>query len=148
MPPADRHRRRRVKPVAVALVWHRGRLVVGRRSATQSMAGRSEFPGGKVEPGETPEQAAVREVHEETGLEVRVLRRRREILFEYDTGVLQLNFFDCELVGNDGSDRVGVPDLPLTPPFRWTTADELRRLTFPDANDPLLAELLQRFGPG
>ena len=54
---------------AVALVDVDGRVLIAQRPAGKSMAGLWEFPGGKVDPGETPEQALVRELHEELGIE-------------------------------------------------------------------------------
>ena len=54
---------------AVALVDADGRVLIAQRPAGKSMAGLWEFPGGKVDPGETPEQALVRELHEELGIE-------------------------------------------------------------------------------
>ncbi|WOK37099.1 (deoxy)nucleoside triphosphate pyrophosphohydrolase [Sphingomonas sp. C3-2] len=54
---------------AAALVDADGRVLVQQRSADRSMAGLWEFPGGKVEAGETPEAALVRELHEELGIE-------------------------------------------------------------------------------
>lgn len=59
--------------VGVALV-HEGRVLAARRAAPAALAGRWELPGGKVEPGETPEQALVREVAEELGCVVAVDR--------------------------------------------------------------------------
>src|SRR3546814_18960945 len=56
---------------AVALVDADGRVLVQQRSAHRSMAGLWEFPGGKVEDGETPEAALVRELREELGIETR-----------------------------------------------------------------------------
>ncbi len=53
---------------AVALVDPDGRVLLAQRPAGKSMAGLWEFPGGKVEPGETPEQALIRELHEELGI--------------------------------------------------------------------------------
>src|SRR6266849_9247209 len=54
---------------AVALVDADGRVLIAQRPAGKSMAGLWEFPGGKVDPGETPEQALVRELQEELGIE-------------------------------------------------------------------------------
>jgi len=54
---------------AVALVDVDGRILLAQRPEGKSMAGLWEFPGGKVEPGETPEAALVRELHEELGIE-------------------------------------------------------------------------------
>lgn len=56
--------------VAAALVDHEGRVLLAERPAGKSMAGLWEFPGGKVEAGERPEQALVRELKEELGIEV------------------------------------------------------------------------------
>ncbi|MBT2527657.1 (deoxy)nucleoside triphosphate pyrophosphohydrolase [Streptomyces sp. ISL-99] len=61
--------------VVGAAVFDEGRLLAARRSAPPELAGRWELPGGKVEPGETPEQALVRELREELGVETDVLER-------------------------------------------------------------------------
>jgi 8-oxo-dGTP diphosphatase len=54
---------------AVALIDPDGRVLLAQRPAGKSMAGLWEFPGGKVEPGETPEAALIRELHEELGID-------------------------------------------------------------------------------
>ncbi|MFG2223763.1 (deoxy)nucleoside triphosphate pyrophosphohydrolase [Streptomyces sp. NPDC048644] len=59
-----------VRVVVGGAVLDRGRLLAARRSAPPALAGRWELPGGKVEDGETPEQALVRELREELGVEV------------------------------------------------------------------------------
>ncbi|MEU4170607.1 (deoxy)nucleoside triphosphate pyrophosphohydrolase [Streptomyces sp. NPDC026665] len=64
----------RIVVVAGALV-RAGRLLAARRSAPPDLAGRWELPGGKVEPGETPEHALVRELREELGIDTRALER-------------------------------------------------------------------------
>ena len=64
----------RIVVVAGALVRD-GRLLAARRSAPPDLAGRWELPGGKVEPGETPERALVRELREELGADTRALER-------------------------------------------------------------------------
>ena len=57
---------------AVALVDADGRVLLAQRPEGKSLAGLWEFPGGKVEPGETPEETIVREIHEEIGVETKV----------------------------------------------------------------------------
>jgi 8-oxo-dGTP diphosphatase len=64
----------RIVVVGAALI-DGGRLLAARRSAPPELAGRWELPGGKVEPGETPEAALVRELREELGVTVEVLAR-------------------------------------------------------------------------
>ncbi|MFC9427840.1 (deoxy)nucleoside triphosphate pyrophosphohydrolase [Streptomyces sp. NPDC056987] len=61
--------------VVAGAVYDRGRLLAARRSAPPELAGRWELPGGKVEPGELPEQALVRELREELGVETRPVER-------------------------------------------------------------------------
>ncbi|MFF0741368.1 (deoxy)nucleoside triphosphate pyrophosphohydrolase [Streptomyces sp. NPDC004111] len=56
-------------------LFHHGRLLAARRSAPPELAGRWELPGGKCEPGESPEQALVRELREELGVETEAVER-------------------------------------------------------------------------
>ncbi|MEV4937989.1 (deoxy)nucleoside triphosphate pyrophosphohydrolase [Streptomyces zaomyceticus] len=72
-PPAPLHPATPRDPVVVVVagaLYERGRLLAARRSAPVELAGRWELPGGKVEPGESPEEALVRELREELGVEV------------------------------------------------------------------------------
>ncbi|MGW1198663.1 (deoxy)nucleoside triphosphate pyrophosphohydrolase [Streptomyces sp. NPDC002536] len=64
-----------VRVVVGGAVFDRGRLLAARRSAPPELAGRWELPGGKLEPGETPREALVRELREELGIEAEPLER-------------------------------------------------------------------------
>jgi mutator protein MutT len=127
-------------PIAVALVQHAGRYLVGLRGDGVHLAGYSEFPGGRILPAESAEQAAVRECFEETGLAVRATRLRRRTTYHYDHGAVDLSFVDCELL--DGTDPG-----PPRPPFRWVQAAELTGHRFPPANDAVLRELVNESRP-
>jgi mutator protein MutT len=118
--------------IAVAVVEDDGRFLIGRRAEGGPLAGYWEFPGGKIHPGETPEQAAVRECLEETGLLVRAVRRYLEVAHDYAHAPLRLHFFGCSVVQQER---------PLDERFRWARADELARYAFPPGNAQLL-ELL------
>lgn len=124
--------RRRVTPIAIAVVEHEGRVLVGRRPEGVPLAGLWEFPGGKVDERETPEEAAARECLEETGLAVRVGEPYPTVEHEYEHGWVKLHFF------------AATPVEPLRPPrepFRWVPISELERYAFPAANDRVIRRL-------
>ncbi len=109
-----------------------GRYLIRERPAGTVYAGYWEFPGGKVEPGETPEQATIRECLEETGLTVAAVRLRAVVEHTYSHGFVRLHFIDCAPVD---------PDAEPFPACRWVAASELAGHRFPEANEAILAEL-------
>jgi mutator protein MutT len=119
--------------IAIAVVERAGRFLVGQRPAGVPLAGLWEFPGGKVTPGETIEQAAARECLEETGLTVRVVEAFPIVRHEYPHGGVELYFFRCTIVE---------PEHLPKEPFTWLTAAELAELSFPEANRAILDQLL------
>jgi 8-oxo-dGTP diphosphatase len=129
-PPA--HAAGKVTRIAVAVVEHQGRFLVGRRPPGVPLAGLWEFPGGKVAANETPRDAAVRECREETGLEVRAGGEYPPAEHRYEHGAVRLFFFACEPVD---------PAEPPRPPFTWVARGELNDREFPAANRELLAML-------
>jgi mutator protein MutT len=72
--------------VTAAIIQRNDFVLLARRSCGQKLAGFWEFPGGKVEVGETPESCLVRELDEELGIEVEVHRKFAESLHQYDHG--------------------------------------------------------------
>ncbi len=124
--------------VAIALIRRDGRWLVQRRGDGGHLAGRWEFPGGKVEPGESTEAALAREVTEEVGIAVVILRSLPAIDHDYGDRRVTLHPFMCaatgEAVGREGQQ------------LRWFTAEELSRLSIPAANRALLPEMEGRPG--
>jgi 8-oxo-dGTP diphosphatase len=118
--------------IAIAIVEHRGRYLIGRRPEGVPLAGYWEFPGGKVQAGETAEQAAARECLEETGLEVAVGERYPAVVHQYAHGKVALEFFAC---------RPLEPEQAPRSPFRWVLAADLGKYQFPEANGGLVAYL-------
>jgi 8-oxo-dGTP diphosphatase len=119
-------------PIAVAVVRHAGCVLIGQRPAGAALAGLWEFPGGKVEPGETPENAAARECREETGVAIRVGAAYPRTIFQYAHDRVELHFFAAVPVDPGQTPR---------PPFRWTPIEDLHRYEFPAANAPLVEHL-------
>jgi 8-oxo-dGTP diphosphatase len=120
--------------IAVAVVQHAGRVLIGRRPSGVALAGMWEFPGGKIRPGESGENAAIRECREETGLEVRVTSVYPDVVHQYEHVLVRLRFFACGPL--DASQ-------PPREPFSWVSVSNLGEYSFPPANTPIL-ELLAR----
>lgn len=120
-------------PIAIAVVEHEGCYLVGRRDKNAPVGGYWEFPGGKVLPSESLEQAARRECLEETGLAVEVGSSLGQREYAYAHDCVRLHFFRCIL-------REPQRAKPRAP-FRWVLADELDQYEFPPANAELIARL-------
>ncbi|MBX3415870.1 MAG: (deoxy)nucleoside triphosphate pyrophosphohydrolase [Pirellulales bacterium] len=120
--------------IAVAVVEHEGRYLIGLREPGVPLAGYWEFPGGKVRDDETPAQAAARECLEETGLAVSVGKLHALVDHAYEHGHLRLHFFACQ--------TQGVP-APVPERFRWVAASELASYRFPPANVGLVEQLIR-----
>jgi 8-oxo-dGTP diphosphatase len=120
-------------PIAIAVVEHAGQLLIGQRPPGVALAGLWEFPGGKIEPDETPEAAAVRECLEETGLAVEPLFRYPEHMQQYDHDLVRLYFIACRLAD-------GRPSEPREP-FCWAALATLGNYEFPVGNAELLKQL-------
>jgi len=98
--------------VAAAVVWRDGRLLLTQRPPGGPLGLQWEFPGGKIEPGESPEHALVREIHEELGVHAQA----RELLsletHDYPHGLeVEIAFIRCELDSDDLQAGAGVHDL-------------------------------------
>lgn len=120
--------------VAIGIVRWEDQFLVGARRDDQTWPGRDEFPGGKVEYGETIDQAVWREVREETGIDIRLMNWRREVIIPAGHKNLRLVFVLCE----------PMEDIEPDAPFRWVHRNDLLKLEFPPANMPILQELINR----
>jgi 8-oxo-dGTP diphosphatase len=110
--PTDEPRER----VAIAVVEHAGRYLVGTRRADQALAGRAEFPGGRCLSGEEGSACAVRECREETGLAVIAVRQLVACRHTYPHGALDLEFWLCRPAADQDVD-------PVAGGFRWVLAE-------------------------
>lgn len=122
-------------PIAIAVVEQDGRFLIGVRPKGVALAGLWEFPGGKVQPGETPADAARRECFEETGLDTEVGEPYPEVVHPYDHDRVRLHFFACR--------PVDAEQTPLAP-FRWVARADLGSFQFPAANGALIEFLMTR----
>lgn len=122
--------------VAAVLIDADGRVLIAKRPEGKSMAGLWEFPGGKIEPGETPEDALIRELNEELGITVKkaCLAPLTFASHDYDDFHLLMPVYACrrwegDVVANDGQE------------LAWVRTLRLGDYPMPPADDPLKTAL-------
>ena len=118
---------------AVALVDADGRILLAQRPEGKSMAGLWEFPGGKIEPAETPEAALIRELHEELGIDTwaSCLAPLTFASHAYDDFHLLMPLFICRKWEGQVSSREGQA-------LKWVRPVDLRNYPMPAADVPLI----------
>tara|TARA_B100000029_G_scaffold12422_1_gene13126 strand:- start:11 stop:421 length:411 start_codon:yes stop_codon:yes gene_type:complete len=121
-----------VSVVAVVLEDH-GRICITRRPEGTHLAGYWEFPGGKVEPGEEPVQALIRELREELAVEIAVGPLLHRSRFTYPDRKVELSFYAGRALG------VATPQQGQE--LRWVARQELTALRFPPADEELIQKL-------
>ena len=120
--------------IAVAIVIDDGRVLVGQRVLdAENAAGLHEFPGGKVEPGESPEAAAARETFEEAGIDVRIGATLDTAMASARSGPIEILFFAAEPL---------VPSPLPRPPFAWVAIADLQTFSFPPANEQVIRRIV------
>jgi 8-oxo-dGTP diphosphatase len=122
---------------ACALVDRDGRVLISQRPEGKTLAGLWEFPGGKVEAGETPEDALIRELQEELGVETKAacLAPLTFASHRYETFHLLMPLYVCRQFKGTPFGREGQA-------VKWVRVKELRSYPMPPADEPLVAHLL------
>ncbi len=120
--------------VAAGLVFRGGRLLITQRPAGGHLGGLWEFPGGKLEPGESFEAALHRELREELGIEVEISGLMESVEHAYPEKAVRLKFYQCAW-------RQHEPQPIGCPALAWVTQQELTQYTFPAADARLIGRL-------
>jgi 8-oxo-dGTP diphosphatase len=124
--------------VACAIIEHEGKVLAARRGAAMSQPLQWEFPGGKVEPGESLEGCIAREIREELGVAVAVGQRLPDNVHDYGNGkVIRLVPFRCRLLSHAFA-------LKEHEQVRWLTPAELPGLDWAPADVPIVQHYLSR----
>jgi 8-oxo-dGTP diphosphatase len=124
----------KVIDVAAALIFHDGKLLITQRRPTDHLPNLWEFPGGKVELGESFESCLAREIQEELGIQIEVGSLVEELSHDYPDKSVRLKFFDCRLIR-------GEPRALHCQDFRWIDREDLKNFEFPAADAQLIARL-------
>ncbi|MCF1485478.1 MULTISPECIES: 8-oxo-dGTP diphosphatase MutT [Rhizobium/Agrobacterium group] len=122
---------------ACALLDSDGRILLAQRPEGKSLAGLWEFPGGKVEPGETPEETLVRELEEELGIATKIpcLAPLTFASHTYETFHLLMPLYVCRRYEGMPQGREGQA-------IKWVKPRDLRSYPMPPADEPLIPFLL------
>jgi 8-oxo-dGTP diphosphatase len=124
--------------VVAALIVRDEQILICQRRADQPMALQWEFPGGKIEPGETPEQALARELDEELGIQAVIGPRVTHIRHNYrHGGAVDLQFFAVHEFAGELQNRIFTQ-------LRWTKLEELGEYDFLPADRNLIRDLAAR----
>ena len=125
-----------IKVAGAAIIdQDKNKVLAGKRNADRLVGGMWEFPGGKIEKGETPQEAAKRELKEEFHDEIQIGPQLGEtVSYEYDFGIVKLTVFFAKLLTNNF-------DLVAHSEVEWLSADEVQKLNWAPADAPLVKEL-------
>ncbi|MGB3645817.1 MAG: 8-oxo-dGTP diphosphatase MutT [Mesorhizobium sp.] len=129
--------RRLVLVAACALIDADGRVLIAQRPQSKQLAGLWEFPGGKVEPGETPEECLIRELREEIGIETKVacLAPLTFASHSYDDFHLLMPLYVCRRFEGIAMPMEGQK-------LKWVRPRQMRDYPMPPADAPLIPALI------
>ncbi len=122
--------------VVAALIWKNGKFMICQRPAHKARGLLWEFVGGKVEPGETKEQALVRECREELAVTVAVQDEFMSLVHEYPDITIHLTVFNAYIAE-------GVPQLLEHNDVRWIPPKEIKNYDFCPADNKILEKITE-----
>ena len=128
----------KITEVAAALIWQDGKFLICQRPADKARALLWEFVGGKLEPGETGEEALVRECREELDMTVAVSGIFTDVTHEYPDLTVHLTLYHCTIAE-------GEPRLLEHADMAWITSDEIEKYEFCPADVEILEEIRREY---
>ena len=123
-----------MKEVTAALIIKDNKVLIARRAPGENLEGKWEFPGGKIEPGETPEDCLKREIQEELDVTVEVEGHFADSIYDYANGRIKLMAYRC--VWSSGNFKLRVHSQ-----INWVSFAELNQYDLAPADRPLAARL-------
>lgn len=124
--------------VVAALIWQGDKFMICQRPAHKSCALLWEFVGGKTEPGESKEEALIRECREELAIEVSVGDVFTQVIHQYPDILIQLTLFHCTI-------KDGEPKLLEHNDLQWITPAQIPEFNFCPADKDILALIRQTY---
>ena len=125
-----------MKDVTAAIIKKDDSVLICRRAPEENLAGKWEFPGGKIENGESPEECLRREIKEELCVDSIIGTFFMESIFHYDNGVIRLLGYECELLSEEF-------ELCVHSEAIWTPIRSLKDYDFAPADLPFVNKLME-----
>lgn len=129
----------KITEVVAALIWQGNKFMICQRPAHKARGLLWEFVGGKVEPGETKEQALIRECREELAITLSVGEVFMDVIHEYLDLTVHLTLFNATI-------SEGVPVMLEHNDIQWITPSEIQNFAFCPADEEILAKIIERYG--
>lgn len=124
-----------MKEVTAAVIIENGSVLLTRRRPGERLAGYWEFPGGKIEKGESPQRCLEREIEEELGIHIEAGRLITESVYPYDHGKIKLIAIESKIV--DGDITLSVHDR-----YTWVPLDKLLEYNLAPADIPVARKIV------
>ena len=123
-----------MKEVTAAVILKNNKILIAQRAPDDNLAGKWEFPGGKIEPGETQQECLRREIREELDVEIEVLDLFGESIYRYHSGTIKLRAFWCKWISGEFT-------LKVHSQIAWVNHQELDLYDFAPADIPLVEKV-------
>lgn len=127
-----------MKDVVAGIIINEGKILIGKRAEGQKMDGKWEFPGGKLEPGETPEEALKREIMEEFSADIEVGEFFSESRYKYEFGEIKLLAYKAVSRNRDFK-------LSVHSEIKWVDPQNIRNFDYAPADIPV-ADKIYKIG--
>ena len=125
-----------MKKVTAAIIKDKSQLLIAKRHSKDPLGGKWEFPGGKIEPGETPQVCLVREIKEELGVDVEIGPFYDDNVYSSQDHDIHLLFYWAEVINGEV--------IPVVhDDLKWITIEELANFDFAPADIPIVKRLMK-----
>lgn len=128
--------KKKVEVVGAVLVNDKDEILCALRSQTMSLPGLWEFPGGKIEAGESPEEALKREIQEELGIEIEVGEQIADVTHEYPAVIVRLLTYYAKMLDSNATPRAAEHEK-----LAWLERHELGNLEWAPADIPTVQKI-------